>query len=133
MYYSHISIIGFHPYKIQQNRESERELRFIVYTVSVEYNEPLFKGDLEVRQSTDDKKLLLQQLNFNKISLHNKKHRIYPLCFYIFYEKICYNKIVAYPNLQRKGGDYMECIYSFILSILASVVAYYICKWLDRE
>ena len=104
MYYSHISIIGFHPYKIQQNRESERELRFIVYTVSVEYNEPLFKGDLEVRQSTDDKKLLLQQLNFNKISLHNKKHRIYPLCFYIFYEKICYNKIVAYPNLQQKGG-----------------------------
>ena len=59
----------------------------------------------------------------------------YALCaFYIFYErKICYNKTVAYPNLQRKGGDYMECIYSFILSILASVVAYYICKWLDRE
>ena len=57
------------------------------------------------------------------------------LCaFYILYErKICYNKIVAYPNLQRKGGDCMESICSFIISILASVVAYYICKWLDRE
>lgn len=35
----------------------EREPRFIVYTVSEEYNEWLSKGDSEVRRSTDDKKL----------------------------------------------------------------------------
>ena len=35
----------------------EREPRFIVYTVSEEYNEVLSKGDTEVMRSTDDKKL----------------------------------------------------------------------------
>lgn len=34
----------------------EREPRFIVYTVSEEYNELLSKDDSEVRRSTDDKK-----------------------------------------------------------------------------
>ena len=34
----------------------EREPRFIVYTVSEEYNEVLSKGDTEVMRSTDDKK-----------------------------------------------------------------------------
>ena len=34
----------------------ERDPRFIVYTVSEEYNEVLSKGDSEVMRSTDDKK-----------------------------------------------------------------------------
>ena len=34
----------------------------------------------------------------------------------------------------RKGGTLVyDTTISFILSILASVVAYYICKWLDEE
>ena len=34
----------------------EREPRFIVYTISEEYNETLFKDDPEVRRATDNKK-----------------------------------------------------------------------------
>ena len=34
----------------------------------------------------------------------------------------------------KKGGELgMEYIFSFILSVGASVVAYYICKWLDGK
>ena len=32
-----------------------------------------------------------------------------------------------------KGGVIMELTISFISSVAASVVAYYICKWLDGE
>ena len=36
---------------------------------------------------------------------------------------------------QRKGGGhYLEhIIVSFLISVMASVVGYYICKWLDRK
>ena len=27
----------------------------------------------------------------------------------------------------------MELVVSFVISVMASVVAYYLCKWLDRE
>lgn len=27
----------------------------------------------------------------------------------------------------------MELIISFVISVIASIVAYYICKWLDRN
>ena len=37
------------------------------------------------------------------------------------------------PILVQKGGANMEGLVSFYLSIMASVVAYYICKWLDEE
>lgn len=30
----------------------------------------------------------------------------------------------------RKGGILMATIESFVMSVMASVVAYYICKWL---
>ena len=33
----------------------------------------------------------------------------------------------------RKGVYYVEVLLSFVLSILASVVAYYLCKWLDGD
>jgi uncharacterized protein involved in exopolysaccharide biosynthesis len=29
--------------------------------------------------------------------------------------------------------SFMNLIFSFIFSVLASIVAYYICKWLDRK
>lgn len=39
------------------------------------------------------------------------------------------------PNLQQKGGDgpVEEILTTFLLSVIASVVSYYICKWLDRR
>ena len=41
----------------------------------------------------------------------------------------------ALPPLdrQRKGVYRLDFILSFLLSVAASVFAYYICKWLDRE
>lgn len=35
--------------------------------------------------------------------------------------------------LRKKGGDIIDLVISFILSVLASIVAYYICKRLDEE
>ena len=37
------------------------------------------------------------------------------------------------PDRCRKGVCCMDILSSFLLSILASVIAYYICKWLDRK
>lgn len=41
--------------------------------------------------------------------------------------------LLSHPFWQQKGGESMTLLDSFILPILASVVAYYICKWLDGE
>ena len=41
-----------------------------------------------------------------------------------------------HPPIQvEKGGEsiMLDMIVSFIFSVLASVVAYYVCKWLDDE
>ena len=48
---------------------------------------------------------------------------------------VCYNNEATTPRPQvEKGGCIVvEMFYSFILSVMASVVAYYICKWLDKE
>lgn len=35
--------------------------------------------------------------------------------------------------LRQEGGDTVEFLVSFIISVLASVVAYYICKWLEGD
>ena len=37
------------------------------------------------------------------------------------------------PIPVQEGGAIMEVLASFILSVMASVVAYYICRWLDGE
>ena len=37
------------------------------------------------------------------------------------------------PIPVQEGGAVMEVLASFILSVMASVVAYYICKWFDGE
>ena len=37
------------------------------------------------------------------------------------------------PIMALKGGVIMELTISFISSVAASVVAYYICKWLDGD
>lgn len=31
------------------------------------------------------------------------------------------------------GGVLLEVVFSFLLSVAASVTAYYICKWLDKS
>ena len=41
--------------------------------------------------------------------------------------------LLSHPFWQQKGGASMPTLGSFILSIVASVVAYYICKWLDGD
>lgn len=35
--------------------------------------------------------------------------------------------------VQEEGESNMETLASFLLSVMASIVAYYICKWLDRN
>nr|DAP56432.1 MAG TPA: hypothetical protein [Caudoviricetes sp.] len=41
--------------------------------------------------------------------------------------------MLSHPIWQQKGGFSLEKLLSFIMSVLASVVAYYLCKWLDRH
>ena len=45
---------------------------------------------------------------------------------------LLYHFIVAEPVLETERGDKMDLI-SFVVSVMASVVAYYICKWLDGD
>ena len=40
-------------------------------------------------------------------------------------------KLLPSPIKVQKGGANMENLASFMLSVVASVVAYYICRWLD--
>ena len=39
----------------------------------------------------------------------------------------------AVDSFQQEGGGLMDLAISFFLSVVASVIAYYICKWLDGE
>ena len=50
--------------------------------------------------------------------------------FKIFYDIII---CVATPRQAQKGGAFLELLISFLVSVVASVTAYYICKWLDRD
>ena len=45
----------------------------------------------------------------------------------------CYNITATTPRQVEKGGVSMASILSFFISVVASVVAYYICKWLDGD
>ena len=56
----------------------------------------------------------------NKIYIYNRKDK-------------CYNKIVTAPILVTGRGADMDLLISFYLSVMASVVAYYISKWLDGD
>lgn len=37
------------------------------------------------------------------------------------------------PPWQQGGGEEMTVLADFIMAIVASVIGYYICKWLDRH
>ena len=47
---------------------------------------------------------------------------------------IWYNNPVVITYTDTRGGEiHMEIAVSFLLSVAASVTAYYICKWLDEK
>ena len=52
-----------------------------------------------------------------------------------FFKIRMYDILQELPNLQQKGGVSLmeEILTSFLISVVASVVGYYICKWLDRD
>ena len=55
---------------------------------------------------------------------------------FLYKKFFIYVTIAELPPLDRyrKGVVlFMDLVLSFMLSILASVIAYYICKWLDRK
>ena len=64
--------------------------------------------------------LVLYDLMYNNIYVYNRINK-------------CYNKFVTAPILVTGRGDTMDILFSLYLSIVASVIAYYICKWLDGE
>ena len=39
--------------------------------------------------------------------------------------------LVSLPNPARKGGVYMEYFVSFLVSVVAGIVCYFIGRWLD--
>lgn len=42
--------------------------------------------------------------------------------------------LLSYPFRQRKGGAGLtEYLYPFLISVMAGVVSYYVCKWLDGD
>lgn len=52
--------------------------------------------------------------------------------FYVVMSRIfCYTVLVGLPTsiYKRKGVIPMDILFSFILSVAAGVVSYYICKW----
>ena len=44
-----------------------------------------------------------------------------------------YDMINLLSHLQQKGGEVVEYIIRFLVSVMASVTGYYIRKWLDRN
>lgn len=41
--------------------------------------------------------------------------------------------MLSHPIWQQKGGVLVEIIISFLVSVMAGVASYYICKWLDGD
>ena len=47
--------------------------------------------------------------------------------------RLCYTLSVTAPILATGRGGSVNILLSFAISVLASVIAYYLCKWLDGE
>lgn len=41
--------------------------------------------------------------------------------------------VLSHPFWQQEGGVCVEILISFLISIMAGIVSYYICKWLDGD
>ena len=61
-----------------------------------------------------------------------EKIQIYSDCSVNMPIAIRYNGY-AVDSLQQRGGVQMDYIFNFLLSVMAGVAGYYICKWLDRN
>ena len=58
----------------------------------------------------------------------------YPSILGLFHNKPYKLLKATAPRQVKKGGALsVNFVSSFLLSVLASVIAYYICKWLDRK
>ena len=68
------------------------------------------------------------------ILLEASNIHIYDLRYFIIYKfcRLCYNIYVTDSDTgNREEVSTLEYMNSFLISIAASVIAYYICKWLD--
>lgn len=41
--------------------------------------------------------------------------------------------LLSYRYLATGGGVHVDGVISFIVSVVAGIIAYYICKWLDSK
>ncbi len=49
-------------------------------------------------------------------------------CLTFYYDIIF---LLSHPFWQQEGGVPVEITLSFLVSVMAGIVSYYICKWLD--
>ena len=72
-------------------------------------------------------------MSANKISKNFIKSRFQRIYGFLKFQ-LWYNCNATTPRQVQKGGmSCMNFFTSFLLSIVASIVAYYICKWLDGD
>lgn len=74
--------------------------------------------------------------DFNTSSSQSYRYRTanYRISELLIFDILCYNIFVTAPLYwYGKGVFHVEILVSFLLSVMASVVAYYLCKWLDSD
>lgn len=105
----------------------------------------LFKGlgvrgqQLVVRDSSKPQRKPLEW-QFQGLSCFNCKNSLLLLKLYHLnslcqlqrtISPLCYNVDVARPYTELVGGVSMQKFTNFLMAVMASVVSYYLCKWLD--
>jgi len=60
------------------------------------------------------------------------------ICFFIIlalptFDKVWYNHNRCRHSQQKGGGELMQYIFTFLISVMAQVAGYFLCKWLDRD
>ena len=50
-----------------------------------------------------------------------------------FCQSVIYLTLLPPLDWYRKGVCFVSILSSFVISVMASIVAYYICKWLDGD
>ena len=40
---------------------------------------------------------------------------------------------LSHPIWQQKGGVNLELVITLMISVMANIISYFICKWLDRN
>lgn len=49
------------------------------------------------------------------------------------FDKVWYNHNRCRHSQQKGGGELMQYIFTFLISVMAQVAGYFLCKWLDRD